>query len=250
MKNPTRTPFINWHPVEGWRQMRRDMKHMTFKEKVQHIFFAYKMELCVVALMLFVVTLIVSSVITANTVTLLSGDLMNVNLSDEGLKYVQEDYLASIGGAGFMEKYQVLEAYYALNDESGQYDYNYDTSMKTLSLVMAGDLDFQIIDKGVLELFLSEGIYLDLREFLSEEELKQWEGKTLYLESAATGERTPVALDLSETAFVKDCAVYETSHNYFFAVIKTSPRIEETKAFFDYLMAWEYREQSTTTGDN
>ncbi len=247
MKNPTRTPIINWHPIQGWRQLRQAMKTMTFKEKVQHIFYAYKMELCVMALMLFVVALIVSSVITANTVILLSGDLMNVNLTDEGMKYVQEDYLASIGGAGFMQKYQVLEAYYSLNEESGQYDYNYDTSMKTLSLVAAGDLDFQLIDKGVLELFLSEQIYLDLRNFLSEEELKQWEGKILYLEYAETGERVPVALDMSETAFVKDCAELKT-HNYFFAVIKTSPRVKETKAFFDYLMAWQPKEQPTTTG--
>lgn len=247
MKNPTRTPMINWHPIQGWKEMCRTMKGMTFKEKVGHIFYSYKMELCVIALVLFVFILGVSSIISANTTMLLSGDLMNLNLKDEGLRYLQEDYLESIGGAGFMEKYQVVQDHYAMNEETGQYDYNMELSMKTLALVTAGDLDFQFIDKKVLELFLSEGIYLDLRNFLSEEEMKHWEGKILYLEYESTGQRVPVALDMSETPFVEDCAKLE-SHDYFFAVISTSPRIKETKAFFDYIMAWQPKSQPNTTG--
>ena len=41
------------------------LKGMTFREKVAHTWFSYKMELCVVAMGMFVVATVISCVITA-----------------------------------------------------------------------------------------------------------------------------------------------------------------------------------------
>ena len=214
------------------------LKGMTFREKVAHTWFSYKMELCVVAMGMFVVATVISCVITANTNLLLAGDVMNVEMTDLGMDYVSDQYFASLGVPSFMNKVQVVKTAYS-KDEVDDYKYNYNVSNQTCALVAARRLDFQIINLPAMEMFFSEGIYLDLREFMTEEELAQWEGKIVYLEKAETQERVPVALDISEIAFIRDTVIGDAST--FFVVINTTPRLKETRAFFDYLMAWEYQ---------
>ena len=84
----------------------------------------------------------------------------------------------------------------------------------------------------------SQAKFIDkLLPHLTEEELAQWEGKIVYIEYEGTTERVPVALDISETAFAKDCMPMYGP--YFFTVVYTTPRLQETRDFFDYLLAWE-----------
>ena len=222
---------------QGFVKLKETIKPMTFREKLQHIWFSYKAEMYIAALMIFVVVFVFSCIINANTELMLSGDLMNLSISDEGLAYLTDDYLERLGGEKFLKKFQVVETYYTLNEDTGDYEYNYQTSTQTVARVAAGMLDFQIINKGAMELFLGEDFYLDLRQFLTEEELAQWEGKIIYIEYLDSDERIPVALDISGTAFAKDCMPHYGP--YFFAVIKTSPRIEQTRDYFNYLLAWE-----------
>ena len=152
------------------------------------------------------------------------------------MTYMDEDYFASLGVRPFMNKVQVVESMYS-TAENEDFEYNYSVSSQVVALVSAEMLDFQIINKPALELFLSEGFYMDLRKFLTEEEFAQWEGKIVYVEYPDNPERIPVALDLSDTAFVKDCM--PNFGPYFFTVIMTTPRLQETRDFFDYLLAWE-----------
>lgn len=222
----------------GWKKYIASMKGMTLQEKVKHTWFGYKLELGTVAVMLFILITVITSVINANTKILLAGDVMNVEMTDQGFNYISTDYFESLGVPSFMNKVQVVKSYYS-NSEDGDYEYNYTISNQTIALVAAESLDFQIINLKAMEMFFNEGIYLDLREFMTEEELAQWEGKIIYLEHPETLERVPVALDISDTGFVKDNVYGKDST--FFAVIKTTPRLKETRAFFEYLLAWEYQ---------
>lgn len=222
----------------GWVKYLQTLKGMTFREKVSHTWFSYRLELCVIAMVLFVVATVISCVISANTKLLLAGDVMNVEMTDLGMDYISDQYFETLGVPSFMNKVQVVQTYYS-TDEVEDYQYNYNVSNQTLALVAARRLDFQIINLPAMEMFFSEGIYLDLREFMTEDELAEWEGKIVYLEKADTLELVPVALDISQTAFIRDTVVGDAS--IFFAVINTTPRLKETRAFFDYLMAWEYQ---------
>lgn len=224
--------------VNGFKNYFAAMKGMTFKEKLEHTWFSYKLEMYVACLFIFVLAVVISCVLSANTKILLAGDVMNVEMTDMGMSYISDEYFETLGVRKFLNKVQVVKTAYSTTEED-DYQYNYNVSSQTLALVAARRLDFQIINLPALEMFFSEGIYLDLREFMTEGELAQWEGKIIYLEDPETNERKPVALEITETGFIRDTVI--GSEKVFFAVINTTPRVKETRAFFDYVLSWEYQ---------
>ena len=230
--------------TRGWKQYRQMMKGLPFKEKVSHTFYSYKLELCAIAFLLGVLWFVGLSVVNANTNIVLGGDVMNVSLSEEGFQYISDDYFESLGLRSFLNKLQVVESYYALSD-NGDYEYNQTVHNQTVALVSAERLDFQIASKGAMEMFLSEGIYMDLRKFFTEEELARWEGKILYVQYEETGEMVPMALDISGIPFIE--TYYEGKEDVFFMVIFNTPRKEQLRHFYEYIMAWEPKENTVTT---
>ena len=229
--------------VQGIRKYFNNMKGLSFWEKIESTFYLYKLELGVIAVGIFIIIAIVSSVITANTNLLLSGDVMNVSMSEEGMTYMDEDYFASLGVRPFMNKVQVVESMYS-TAENEDFEYNYSVSSQVVALVSAEMLDFQIISKQALEMFLSEDMYLDLREFFTAEELAKYEGKIIYLEYESTKEMVPVALDIRDMPFIQDNVGGDNP--IFFTIIKTTPRKAELRNFWEYLWAWEKKETATT----
>ena len=219
------------------------MKGLSFREKIVNTWYLYKLELGVMVLCLFALAAVVSSVINANTTLWLSGDVMNVNMSEEGMTYISTDYFASLGVPKFMNKVQVVDTMYSTSEKQ-DFEYNYSVSSQTVALVQAEMLDFQIINKPALEMFLSEDMYLDLREFFTAEELAEYEGKILYLEFEGSDDRMPVALDISDMPFIQDNV--DGDEATFFVLIKTTPRKAELRNFWNYLWAWEKKETVTT----
>lgn len=235
--------FKNSALAQGIKQYFSNMKGLSFREKIESTFYLYKLELGVIAVGIFIIIAIVSSVITANTNLLLSGDVMNVSMSEEGMTYMNEEYFASLGVRPFMNKVQVVESMYS-TAENEDFEYNYSVSSQVVALVSAEMLDFQIISKQALEMFLSEDMYLDLREFFTAEELAQYEGKIIYLEYESTKEMVPVALDIRDMPFIQDNVGGD--YPVFFTIIKTTPRKAELRNFWEYLWAWEKKETVTT----
>lgn len=229
--------------VQGIRKYFNNMKGLSFREKIESTFYLYRLELGVIAVGIFIIIAIVSSVITANTNLLLSGDVMNVSMSEEGMTYMNDEYFATLGVRPFMNKVQVVESMYS-TAENEDFEYNYSVSSQVVALVSAEMLDFQIISKQALEMFLSEDMYLDLREFFTAEELAKYEGKIIYLEYESTKEMVPVALDIRDMPFIQDNVGGDNS--VFFAIIKTTPRKAELRNFWEHLWAWEKKETVTT----
>ena len=93
--------------------------------------------------------------------------VMNVEMNDMGMSYISDEYFETLGVRKFLNKVQVVKTAYS-TDEVDDYQYNYNVSNQTCALVAARRLDFQIINLPALEMFFSEGIYLDLREFMTE----------------------------------------------------------------------------------
>lgn len=229
--------------AQGIKKYFANMKGLSFREKIISTWYLYKLELGVIAVAIFIVVSVVSSAINANTNLLLSGDVMNVIMSEEGMSYISDEYFKTLGIPEFMNKVQVVESLYS-TDEDSDFEYNHSVSSQVVALVASEMLDFQIINKPALEMFISEGIYLDLREFFTEEELAEFEGKIIFVEYIETGEKVPIALDISAMPFIQDNVAGDQP--VFFTVIKTTPRKEELRNFWEYLWAWEKKETVTT----
>ena len=59
--------FKNSALAQGIKQYFSNMKGLSFREKIESTFYLYKLELGVIAVGIFIIIAIVSSVITANT---------------------------------------------------------------------------------------------------------------------------------------------------------------------------------------
>ena len=92
------------------------------------------------------------------------------------------------------------------------------------------------LDEVALKFYLSQDIFMDLREFFTAEELRQMEDRLVYFE-LDDGSRYPVAIHMEDTAFAKDCI--DVKDAVFFAWIANTPHMDSCRVFWDYLNAWE-----------
>ena len=82
--------------AQGIKKYFANMKGLSFREKIISTWYLYKLELGVIAVAIFIVVAVVSSAITANTNLLLSGDVMNVIMSEEGMSYISDEYFKTL----------------------------------------------------------------------------------------------------------------------------------------------------------
>lgn len=221
--------------LKGLRKLREDLRPMTFAQKVDHIWTYYK-EIMLIALVVILLLIgTVSSILNLGRVTYLSGVLCNVGISQEGHNYLVER---------IAEEYQVTDDIFLSNIQYevpvvvGQVDHSYEVAMGMVAQVESKTLDYVILDQVGLDFFAGQEMFLDLREFFTEEELAQWEKKLIYVEfEDHPGIREPLALDITDLPFVKDCIRCEGK--VYLALAGNLPRPEATRQFWDDLLAWE-----------
>ena len=78
-------------PIRNLKNLKKDMEHMTYGEKLQHIWTYYKWVLVVVLIMIMAASVLLASIRNKRTIMLLGGVTVNVQLSEEGKAYLKED---------------------------------------------------------------------------------------------------------------------------------------------------------------
>lgn len=216
-----------------------NMKTMTFPQKVSYLWFVFKDYSLLGCTVILLVITAIFSVINANVQTLIAGVMVNVPISEYGSEYISTDYGKVLGAV--TNKTQVLLYSVELTSmsDSGNVEYNHTVTEQLVAQAAAEALDYVIMSKDAMEMLLSEDMFLDLRELMTDEELQQWEGKIIYLVKEEGGEQVPVALDLLGTSFSDDCISRTTS--YMLGFVLTTPRKDACRDFLDYLMAWDTR---------
>lgn len=220
---------------EMMAQLMVDLKTMTFKEKVEHIWTNFK-EWIVIFTILFGVLIAYIVTLLTNQQPVLEGYLLNVTLSDPGRTYITEDYFASIGGTK-KQTVQLHNAAYVENPQGQMVETNYAVMTQLAAVVASESLDFIISDEYGMELGITMELYLDLNEFLSEDELTQWKEKLIYAQAEGTDYVYPVALDISDTAFAKDHIT--VSGPVYIGFAGNAPHLENCHTFLDYLLSYE-----------
>ncbi len=223
---------------EKLQRLKKDMEPMSFWEKVGHLWYCYKVYLIVVVVAVVMIgSLLVSTISYQSKDRLVSGMLVNVYLDQAGMNYMTNEYEAYLNA----EKGQVveLESIYfgALTEYSPEDDYS--KVMALLARVDGKLLDYMILDKVGMETGITYDIFLDLREFFTQEEIDQLaeEDRLIYAMIQGEEERWPIAVKITDIPFVKDNVNNEGE--IYFGIGGREPDLEKCRNAWEYLHAWE-----------
>ena len=235
------------------KELKADMKDMTFREKVDHLWSYYGIyAVALLALVVLVSSLLITVLQNKQKEILVGGIFVNVSMSQKGYNYLSQDYFAYLGGD---EDTQVVEIsttdFSSLEDPTSSED-NYNASMLLVNLAAADRLDYAIVDSFALKHYLGweEGLFLDLRECFSEEQMAEFKEKDMlwYVlrtedeqefeqgEFSADDPRLiPVALKINKTKFGQELM---GSKEAFFVIIALNKGTEASVAVWEYIENW------------
>ena len=225
---------------EGYQKLMADLKPMTWTQRIDHLWTYYKEYLWIAGVLLMLAIAFISGAINASKEVLVSGIMVNISIEQEGHNYLHTDYFADLGGE---EGKQVVELDYAnfssLEDPTSTED-NYAASMLLIGKVTGGYLDYMILDQFAMEYYIPQDVYLDLREFFTEEELEELGSKVIYAREEGQEESYPVAIDITEVPFVAENI--GTEEKTYFALSGSTPRPEMCRDVWNRIHAWKAEE--------
>lgn len=226
----------------GFKKLLTDLKPMSFKQRCEHLWEYYKEWLLVVFLVVMGISLVATIIASRNKDVLVSGMMINISVDQRGMNYLTSDYAQYLGATS---KNQVAEVDYTsfgdpLDLETGENSYY--ASMILPSRVTGAMLDYMILDKYAMEYYITHQVYMDLREFFTEEELAELaaEDRVIYAQQEGDDDRWPIAVIITDIPFVKDNI--SASSDIYFALSGSSPRPEMCRNVWNYLHAWESKE--------
>lgn len=227
----------------SFQKLCADMKPMTFREKCDHLWEYYKEWLLVAFMVTMCLGLVVTMIQERQKEVMIAGMVVNVSMEQRGMNYLTTEYAEYLGATS---KNQIADVDYAnfgdpMDPENGSDSY-YASQILT-SRVAGAMLDYMILDKFALEYYIPQEVYADLSKFFTEEELAQLkaDNRVIYAMQEGDTERWPIAIDITDIAFVKDMV---GSEDIYFALSGSTPRPEMCRNVWEYLNAWKTPEQS------
>lgn len=213
------------------------MADMSLKQKIEHLWTYYKWVLAVAVGVIVLICVIVSSISNKSVTTLYGGTIINAELSAEGEAYLTDSWFEHLGGVDKKEKVELTTSYY--NDLSATQDPEADAAaaMRVTAMVAAKELDYIIMDELSFDYYKKAAIFSSPMEMLSQEQIDQFSDKIVYYTDEEDGASYPVAIDITDTAFVQNCL--KASGNVYIAFCGNTGRTERNSAFFNYILDWE-----------
>lgn len=234
-----------WNQLKNHlRKLKADLKPMTFKEKADHLWTYYKWVAVVLCVIIVITMITVSSIRTANQETLLSGMLINADVSLDGFNYLTDDYFAHRNG---IEDDQVVKlSSIAFHDplRTTEIDYAYTAISKFTAEMADRDLDYVIMDQlGLDHCCIANQALYDLRDILTEEELAQLAaaGDLIYAEirdeDDVLEDTMPIAINMRNMAYSQ--RFIQSEYDIYFGFIDNTQRLDACRDLWAYLQALE-----------
>lgn len=172
---------------------------------------------------------------------LIMGAGMNVELTEEGAAWLREALTEKLRGPeGFDAQYESATMY-PFSDQD-KLNENYYLLENILDLCRRDSLDYFVMDQVALENLIPQQLFLDLRNFFTEEELTQWHDSFIWAVAVEEGKeadmdaRVPIGLRLDNVPFFQECA---PGQQLFFGISKQSSRITQLRVLWDHILSWE-----------
>ena len=238
--------------------LRREMKDMTWKQKIEHIWTYYKEYIIVGGVFLIITGGLIGSMLT-RVDPLVTGIFVNLNVDQKGMNYVSTDYAEHIGVG---KKEIKVESAYFEDPDMVFTDENYYAMAIVENEVSAQMLDYLIMDQMAMDHYAGREIYMDLRKVLPLEELQalaeqdliefcveseyanltEEEEMALQVlclteEGAGIEYFWPSAIKITNLDFIKDFVTKDG--DIYFAFASNTEKIEATRAIWEYINAYK-----------
>jgi len=218
---------------EHIEKLKAELKEMTWRQKLEHLWEYYKWVLAVLLGVIFVICVIVSSIISLNTELRLSGALINVDVSPDGYVQLQDGYFQRIGGQEGKELVNLRNMQFEDPYTTVDQTYALDVQESVVALISSKELDYLMFDELALPFFLDPESILDLRELFSQEELDGMGSAVIKLQIPETGELIPMAINIGDTVFFEQ--YMETDKAIYLAFAINTPRKEACIDFWQFI---------------
>lgn len=225
-------------PIDGgFKKLKDDLSKMTFKEKLYHLWTYYKGTLVILAILIALGSIVTSSCRARNTETILAGISINVSLSEEGQSYINDEYFELTKTEGLQQVIYTETFQEDFMKTSSMQD-SYTGLMSLLALCTAEELDYLFIDEVALKNLLVHSVFMDLRDFFTEDELEALGDNVVWMQSGTEDEAVymPVAVKVEHIPFIAEHTKNNT--DTYLALVTNSPRKEQLRNFWEYLNAW------------
>lgn len=225
-----------------WKDEKENMKGMTFKQKVDHLWTYYHDYLWIGAVVLMLVCAIITSTINlAFRETIVTGININVTMEQAGMNYLESDYHKKIGAREYWDKvsleYTQFDPLLEITGDEGDYY----ASQSIIAKVGSEMVDYFIMDQLTMDYFAVQDLFMDLREFFTPEEIAQFEAENRLryskLEGQSDEEAWVIAVDITDTQFVKDNSTLEDK--VYFALAGNAPHPDQCRAIWEYILDWK-----------
>lgn len=206
---------------------------MTKKERLEYLWEYYKAVPIVAVVVIAFLASMISSWLKPEIV--FEGIGVNVDMIEDDDSYITEDWLQVMGGNAKKETARYSSLYIGSFEADTVETELAVAAQKVMLMAIAESLDYVLMDRSAVDFYIEKGIFSPLEKVLSQEQLEQFQDKMIYVE-LEDNTKIPVALDISETSFAKQCSV--VGKELFIAFPGNTERAELSDDFFDYLLAW------------
>lgn len=222
------------------RELKRlldDLKPMTWNQRFDHIWTYYKEYIGLIALVLFITFGLVTSTISAQRESVITGIMVNIAIDQEGFNYLSTDYAEHLGVG--KDKKVNLEYTSFLDLETSSSEQDYYAAMTVVAEVSAKKLDYMILDQLAMSFYAGQEVYMDLSKVFTEAELAAFAEKDLliYCMEEEEQEPWPAAVKINDLDYIKDNVTSEGS--VYFALSGSSEKYDQLRAVWEYINAWE-----------
>lgn len=225
------------------REFIATLRPMSWRDRIDHIWTYYKEIILIGAVVIILLASILGNALKPRLEVRMSGYLANITLSEDGSAYLKEDYLSHLGGSADSQTVILNSTVFGGEGYLTSMEANYNAALAPVLQVTAQEVDYMLLDEVALEFYLNKAFFMDLRQLLNEEELKQLE-LTYYqpvdIDEKPVGESYPVAVDITGTAFAQGCA--KDAKKVYFVAVANGPNKDDIRNFWEYLNSWKEAE--------
>ena len=218
------------------KKLKQDWPNMTRQQRWEHLVAYYTWVIPVALLIMIGIFLCVNFFIQNSKHTVISGAYVNISVSKDGKAYMTDGYKEHFGYTSWREAARLDEA--KIQSGSANYTMSYNTITKLAAMSGDGELDYLVMDKEGFDILFYQQAFKDLREVYTEQELAALGDCVIYRADSDTEENIPIAIEISQTDFAKNNITAYSEKIYFSFAVNT-PRVEQTKAFYEYLFAYK-----------
>lgn len=213
------------HADQGHRKFLSIMKEMTWKERINHIWYYYARYILIAAFVIYMIGDVIYDTFKEKPEQLMVGSAINVKVSVDMERNLTEKAFSFVGGVD-AEKQEVK----LLPNEIGPADLHLISTLRTK--LLSGNYHYVLMDQTALDMLIRMQALPDLNKVLPGEEVARWEEKWISIQTE--NEKYPVAIDITGTPLAAGCTF--EGERIFLAFPVNKDTFGVVKPFYDYLM--------------